>query len=218
MLRPLVPRRYGAGSCSGRPRLLRARISAAAAGSQPRSRSKIQFCSRYSAEYLPAPSNGSGCSLLIVPCVGPHPTSGSTAVFGFIQIARVHASSIKPCAFSATELKCISTTSASVACLMRLMHDTHSATSHELLPSKSGRARVSPSASSSRETADADAPLSAALLHVLSDRRDLALQLFRSASTPRSDARLRRIAALALAHADAPAASNLNLPMYARVV
>ena len=171
-----------------------------------------------SAEYLPAPSNGSGCSLLIVPCVGPHPTSGSTAVFGFIQIARVHASSIKPCAFSATELKCISTTAASVACLMRLMHDTHSATSHELLPSKSGRARVSPSASSSRETADADAPLSAALLHVLSDRRDLALQLFRSASTPRSDARLRRIAALALAHADAPAASNLNLPMYARVV
>jgi len=185
----------------------------------------------------PSPSNSTACSLLIVPCVArAHLSSASTTVFGFIQIARAHPSSTKPSAFAAVELRCISKIAASVACLMKFMPSSSSSsssaqtsTSFDAPPSvassgslhsssimhgskqqKKLPSSLSPKASR-MQALDSDAPLSSALLQLLSDRRDVALQLFRCTSAPRSDVRLRRIASLALAHADAPAASSLRL-------
>jgi hypothetical protein len=79
-----------------------------------------------------------------------------------------------------------------------------STTLHHSDPSSSSSKLLSPSQS------PAQPPLSSSLLHVLSDRRDLALQLFRATAAPRSDPRLHRIASLALAHADAPHASSVQ--------
>ena len=181
-----------------------------------------------SAAFLPAAPAGSSCSLLIVPCVGrAHPAAACTTVLGFLQLARLHTSSLAPCCFSAAELRCIAKLAASAACLMKLIPQHQgSAAAVSLHPpashaSSGSRARsacdTSPpprdSAPSSNESPQA--PLSSSLLNLLSDRRDLALHLFRAVEQPLADARLRRIAQLALAHADAPSATVLQHSMYA---
>jgi len=64
----------------------------------------------------------------------------------------------------------------------------------------------------------AAAPLSATLLQLLSERRDLALQLFRATSQPRADPRLHRIACMALEHADAHRATSVQQLAPARML
>ncbi len=182
-----------------------------------------------SAAFLPAPSSGSSCSLLIVPCVGrAHPTAACTTVIGFLQIARLHTSSLAHCCFSASELRCIAKLAVSAACLMRLIPLHHGSTSAASLHPPASNASAGSSARSAPDTPSLpthavpsstkshespQAPLASSLLNLLSDHRDLALQLFRAVDAPPADARLRRIAQLALAHADAPSATVLQQTM-----
>jgi hypothetical protein len=177
----------------------------------------------FSADMLPTVSATSTCSLLIVPCVAR--AHASSKVLGFIQVARAHAPACELCCFSAVELRCLSKLAETTACLMKLLpHWEQGATSLDascstlaLSSNSSSRSSDAPSPkatyalrSHAAATIPPQAPLSSTLLHLLSDRRDLALQLFRAASQPHTDARLRHIAGMALAHADAPRASTVQ--------
>lgn len=184
------------------------------------------------AQFLSLPPAGSSTSLLIVPCVARlHPAAASLSVIGFIHIARTHTPSLSPCCFSSIELTCIQRLAQSAADLMQLIPQLRSATSSAHMPASPSFANTSsatvasfarasrfdvdassPKAASSSKNADfkPQAPLSSALLNLLTDHRDLALHLFRTVQSQHSDPRLRRIAAFALAHCDAPAAQSLQ--------
>jgi hypothetical protein len=179
-------------------------------------------------ESLPVPCSGSSCSLLIFPCVAlRHPNAPATSVIGFIQIARVHLSSVKPSCFSSVELRLMTKVASSIACAMKLIPQTINYNSIGLRHSSSvdagacvalagSRRSQQPASTSSKsllsrtDEVGGQAPLSSSLLHILSDRRDLALELFRSVSAPQFDPRLRRIASLALAHSDSARAVSVH--------
>jgi hypothetical protein len=182
----------------------------------PRYNPAVDFCP----DMLPAPSASSTCSLLIVPCVARAHASASTAVLGFLQVARAHAPSCAVCCFSAVELRCVAKLAEAVATLITLkpqclqaaaapVHAPGSSTLSSSSKLRQGDA-ASPKLSLPSASDAAAAPLSATLLQLLSERRDLALQLFRATSQPHADPRLHRIACMALEHADAPRATSVQ--------